>query len=426
MKKQITEKLLIQLYTVENKTVNDIAQEFKISSATINRYLKKYNIKKSEEQRRLAISKTKQAKTDEEKAEYSKHISKARKGKGLGQIPWNKGKQGCQVAWNKGISTGGRPRTAESLEKARQTCLERYGVDWPCQRQEARLRGQDSNANREFAQLLTDNNIEYLREFPIKTYSYDFKVGKYLIEIDPYATHNSTWGIRDNGPKAHNYHKNKSNLAEENNYFCIHVFDWDDKAKIINKFKPMTDIYAEDCKVKSVSRAESKEFLTTYHPQNFTNDIIRLGLYYKDELVEIMTFSKPRFNNKYGWELNRLCAKAGYHVINGSKKLLDSFITQENPVNILVYCDLAKLSGKLYENLGFKRLRYAAPTRHWYNPKTHTHYTDSFLWRKGFDRLFGTDYGKTTNNNKLMLEHGFVEIYDCGQATYVWKKEKLD
>jgi hypothetical protein len=83
-------------------------------------------------------------------------------------------------------------------------------VEWACQRQEARLKGQNSTANAEFEELLKENHIEYIREFPIGSYSYDFKVGNCLIEIDPYATHNSTWGIRDNPPKSASYHRQKS------------------------------------------------------------------------------------------------------------------------------------------------------------------------------------------------------------------------
>ena len=203
----LTEEKLIELYLTKNLTVNTIAVKYNIGTATVNRLLKKYNIQKSEEQRRAAISSTKQNKTEEEKLLYSQHISEARKGKGLGVIPWNKGVKGAQVAWNKGISTPGRPRTSESLEKARQTNLERYGVEWACQRQEARLKGQNSAANINFEILLKENNIEYVREFPINSYSYDFKIGNYLVEIDPYATHNSTWGIRNNPPKSSNYHK---------------------------------------------------------------------------------------------------------------------------------------------------------------------------------------------------------------------------
>lgn len=88
----IDEETLIKLYLTDNKTIDEVAEELKTSSATVNRFLKKFNIKKSKELRRQAISRTKQSKSEEEKLEYSQHISEARKGKGKGQIPWNKGK----------------------------------------------------------------------------------------------------------------------------------------------------------------------------------------------------------------------------------------------------------------------------------------------------------------------------------------------
>lgn len=127
MKKQetmkLTEDYLIELYITQNLTVADIAKQCEVGTTTVNRYLKKYSITKNEDQRRAAISKTKQAKTDEEKELYSKHISEARKGKGLGIEPWNKGKKGLQEAWNKGktmsedfkikIKTGINKMTAE-------------------------------------------------------------------------------------------------------------------------------------------------------------------------------------------------------------------------------------------------------------------------------------------------------------------------
>ena len=41
--------------------------------------------------------------------------------------------------------------------------------------------------------------------------------------------------------------------------------------------------------------------------------------------------------------------------------------------------------------------------------------------QRGVDQLLGTDYGKGTSNEALLLEHDFVEIFDCGQATYIWQ-----
>lgn len=415
----LTEEELTELYITKNLTVKEIAEKHNICTATVNRLLKKYSIKKSEEQRRAAISKTKQNKTEEEKLLYSKHISEARKGKGIGVAPWNKGTRGLQIAWNKGISTPGRPRTKESLEKAKQTCLERYGVEWACQRQEARLKGQNSTTNLKFENLLIANNIEYEREFPISSFSYDFKINNILIELNPYATHNSTWGIRDNPPKSSNYHQQKSKLAADNGYFCIHIFDWDDQNKIIQMLKNKQRIYARECVIREISITEAADYLNKNHLQGYAKDKIRLGLFYKDQLVSLMTFGTPRYNKKYEYELIRYCTTA--KVIGGAEKLFSHFINQLSVTSIISYCDLSKFTGNVYEKLGFTLVRNSRPSKHWYNAKTKQHITDNLLRQRGFDQLFKTNYGKGTSNEKLMLEHNFVEIYDCGQATYIWQ-----
>lgn len=414
----LTEEKLTELYLDKNLTVKEIAESYELGVATVNRILKKYNIKKSELQRRLAISYTKQNKTEEEKLLYSKKISEARKGKGLGITPWNKGTKGLQVAWNKGISTPGRPRTSESLEKARQTCLERYGVEWACQRQEARLKGQNSIANTYFESLLKTNNIEYEREFPIGSFSYDFKVGDCLVEINPYATHNSTWGIRNNPPKSTNYHKQKSDLAKENGYFCLHLFDWDNPNKLLKLLQSKNKIGARECVVKEVSKETAEEFVDKNHLQNYARDCIRLGLYYENTLVSIMTFGKPRYNKNYEYELVRYCSIL--NITGGSERLFNYFVKTYCPTSIVSYCDESKFSGNVYVKLGFKLIRTGRPAKHWYNPKTKQHITDNLLRQRGFDQLFKTNYGKGTSNDILMLEAGFVEVYDCGQATYVW------
>lgn len=38
----------------------------------------------------------------------------------------------------------------------------------------------------------------------------------------------------------------------------------------------------------------------------------------------------------------------------------------------------------------------------------------------GAEKLFGESNGKGTSNEELMLKNGFLRVYDCGQATYVW------
>lgn len=307
-------------------------------------------------------------------------------------------------------------------DKSKQTMQERYGVDYACllpQCSEALSKvGKDSKPNIDFANLLESNNIEYSREFPIKNRRYDFKVGNTLIEIDPSATHNSTWGIFNQQGLDKFYHREKTELARENGFNCIHVFDWEDMNKIVNLLKSRETVYARKCLIKEVDKKEAKEYLDKYHLQNYARDNIRIGLYYNNQIVSIMTFDKPRYNNKYQYELVRYCSH--FNVIGGAEKLFKYFIDKYNPESIVSYCDNSKFTGKVYKKLGFELKNKNGVSKHWYNGELHI--TDNFLRQRGFDQLFGTDFGKGTSNDELMILSGFVEIYDCGQYTWIWSK----
>lgn len=146
---------------------------------------------------------------------------------------------------------------------------------------------------------------------------------------------------------------------------------------------------------------------------------IAVGLFHEDTLISVMTFGKPRYNKKYQYELLRYCSN--YHVVGGAEKLFTYFIQHYNPESIISYCDDSKFIGDVYKNLGFTHIATNIG-KHWYNMSTQKHVTDNLLRQRGFDQIFGTSYGKGTSNEELMLANKFVEIYDAGQSTYVWKQ----
>lgn len=318
-------------------------------------------------------------------------------------------------------------------EKTRKTNRKRYGVDWFCihERCMEGYKSADSKPNLKFAAFLESYNIQdYEREFPIANRSYDFKIGTKLIEINPSATHNSTWGIFGSKPKDPTYHLEKTKLARENGYQCIHVFDWDDWDKVIQLLEPRQTLYARKLKLKEISQLEANRFLKQYHLQGGAKlQTICYGLFLDRELIEVMTFGKPRFNKNYRWELIRLCTKAGYCVVGGAERMFKAFIRKEQPESIISYCDDAKFTGNVYTRLGFKHQSTGAISKHWYNPETRVHITDNGLRMRGFDKLLGETYGQTygkgTSNEDLMREHGFVEVYDAGQSVYVWNSGSI-
>lgn len=312
-------------------------------------------------------------------------------------------------------------RSDKIKEKISKTCQELYGVPWSCMRPEARAYSNDSGPNKAFADLLDSLNISYEREYHIGSYSYDFRINNILIEINPFATHNSLWGIFDNDGKSYNYHFNKSHIAINNGFRCIHIFDWDDIDKILSLLAPRKRIYARKCTLKEVPVKECNSFLLWNHLQGMCKgQDICLGLYYQDELVSVMTFGRPRYNKNYQYELLRYCSS--YNIIGGAEKLFSHFVKDYQPESIISYCNRAKFLGKVYPKLGFQLKSSGQPSKHWYNPKTGQHFTDNLVRQRGVDQLLGTSYGKGTSNEELLIQHDFVPIYDCGQDSYIWEK----
>lgn len=304
-------------------------------------------------------------------------------------------------------------------QKLEQTCMKKYGVPFNCMTPQCRSSYRTiSKINQSFLDMLDANNIEYSTEFPISRRSFDFKIGNILVEIDPTITHNAFKSIfPDIDPLSLTYHTDKTKLAEENGYRCIHVWDWDNWENIIDLVKPKTRIYARKCSLSVISKKIADEFTTANHIAGRCNgQNVAYGLFYDSELVEVMTFGKPRYNNNYDHELLRLCTKRGVAVIGGASKLFAEFKRSYPNNSVISYCDLSKFNGSVYEKIGMELSHVTSPAKIW--SKGNKKITDNLLRQRGYDQLFGTCYGKGTSNEQLMLDHGWLPVYDCGQNVY--------
>ena len=310
------------------------------------------------------------------------------------------------------------------------TNLKKYGVKYTCILPEVYTKNKHiiSKNNKQIFKKLQDKNIQCKYEYRIDNKSFDIYLPEHntVLEIDPAYTHQATgnrfFGKNMLEPLDKNYHIEKTKLANKNNLNCIHIFDWDNIDKIINMFSNKETLYARKLKIKEVSQNELDEFLNNYHLQgSCKGQTIKLGLYNDNQLIEIMTFGKPRYNKNYEWELLRLCTHKDYKVVGGSNKLFKYFVRNYTPKSIISYCDMSKFSGQVYDELGFKLLRFNPPSLHWCKGKT-KHITDNLLRQRGFDQLFNTNYGKGTSNYDLMIQHKWFGVYDCGQNTYIWEE----
>lgn len=285
-----------------------------------------------------------------------------------------------------------------------------------------------------FKDFLDEYSINYIQHDrqQIKPKELDFYIPKanLAIEINDTASHNSTKSYLKDELVSEYYHSNKSQLAKDRGVHLIHIFEYEmmnknKYNKITNYIKSILDIdttriYARKCEVKEISSKEAREFLDKYHFQNYSSSSIKLGLYHKDELVEVMTFGKPRFNKNYEYELIRLCTSSSYKVIGGSQKLFKYFLNKYNPKSIISYCDISKFTGDVYEKLGFTFIENTKPNYVW------TNYINTFpryLTQKHKLKEIFNDLNDDYTEDSAMMSHGYVKVYDCGNAKYEFKRD---
>ena len=289
-------------------------------------------------------------------------------------------------------------------------------------------KGKNTGIERFVKQILDDYHIEY--ECNVRLTN--------NMEIDIYIPSKNI-GIECNGVYWHSdkikhpkYHYDKYVSYRECGIQLLMI--WEDwiilkpelvKSLILSKLGLYAaKIYARKCVVKYISNATCSEFLNRNHIQGKCNSSIRLGLFYNDELVSVMTFSRKRRsmigNNEIKdgeWELTRLCSKLGCQVIGGASKLLTHFI-KETPVSEIVSFASHDISnGKLYETLGFDKVSSTSGS-YWYidtNMIRHHRYTfrKSELIRKGYD--------STKSEFEIMDNLKYLRIYDSGQSKYILK-----
>lgn len=336
---------------------------------------------------------------------------------------WTQSMQDKAIATNmKRYGTHNASKSEVIKERIRKSCMDKYGVPYGCMVEGAKPQ-RISKLNKKFQQYLAENNIESTLEVNIGNKFFDLYISacKTVVEIDPSYTHNTEGCNHFNHKVPLDYHISKTQIAVQNGYRCIHVFDWDDWDKVIQLVTPTKRIYARECQlVKVVDDKVANKFIKENHLQGQARGaLLTLGLAYNDELVQCMSFGLSRYNKNYTYELLRLCSKQGVSVIGGASKMF-KFATQQLELDsIISYCDASKFTGKVYEAMGMTRSKLTAPSIIW--SKEEKHITSNLLRQRGYDQLFNTHYGKGTDNELLMLFNGWVPVPDCGQYVFTYE-----
>lgn len=402
---------LYQYYVVEKHSMQDCAEHFNLSAPTINKQIKQYNMSKSKEQvcndrahtnmlkygvgyvTQLPITMEKMRQTnlirygsesamnnDKVKLKLKENnlkkygvpvAAQAHYGPGVYEIISNKEKFREYIQSN----FEDKPSFAQVASKLQVgSCT--VGKIAHSFNLEDLFNPNSSQGELEIFNLLNSWNIM------VELHNRIVLDGK---EIDVYCPELKL-GIEFNGDFWHsearlpkNYHLDKSLLAESKGIRIIHIYEyeWNDpikKEKIIALLRIATGnverkIYARQCIIKKITNKEAKVLNDKIHLQGHRNAQVTYGLYYNDELVQLMSFSKTKYNRNLKsddeWEIIRGCPGSNNIVVGGVSKLFKHFVNDYHPKKVFSYCDFNKFNGASYEALGMTYIGMTGPDKTW-------------------------------------------------------------
>lgn len=285
------------------------------------------------------------------------------------------------------------------------------------------------------ANILDKYNIEYKSNYrkiinpkELDIYIPDKNIA---IECNGIRWHNDKY-------KSNTYHINKYKQCKEKGIQLLTI--WEDwiitkpdiiESIITNKLGLNNNniIYARKCEIKEVNPSICSDFLHNNHIQGRSASTVRLGLYYNNELVSLMTFSPPRVNmgsknHKQQWELVRFCNKLNTRVIGGASKLLSHFIKSYNPTSIVSFSMNDISDGNLYKKLGFESNGIISSSYWYIEPKTYKRYHRMIFTKQSIVKRGWRDkVDDTWTEKEVMFEKGYYRIYDSGQKKWVLNLE---
>ena len=264
--------------------------------------------------------------------------------------------------------------------------------------------------------------IKHNRKF-IRPYELDIVVPEAKLAIEFNGVY---WHSDDTKDKY--YHRIKTDKCLEQGIQLIHIFEdeWRYKKDIVKSCllaklgKLSNKIYARKCEVREVSSKDKDVFLLNNHLQGTDKSKIRLGLYFENELVSIMTFGRRQISHTANFELLRFCSKLNTSVVGAAQKLFSHFIKNYEFEEIKTYADRRWSNGELYKTLGFT-MTHISPVNYWYIEGQNRVHRVNFQKHKLKDKLEKFDPMLTEWEN--MQNNGYRRIWDCGNYVYSFKKE---
>jgi very-short-patch-repair endonuclease len=199
------------------------------------------------------------------------------------------------------------------------------------------------------------NSRKIIKPYELDIYIPDLKLA---IEYNGLFWHSDKY-------KDKNYHLNKTELCEHNDIQLLHIWedDWvfnQDKVKsiILDKIDANKKIDSNLCEIKELDISEIINFLDINHIYGYSYSDINIGLFYKNELVSLMTFKEN--------EIVRFCNKLNFDIINSELKIFNYYCSKYNPTEISTVVNRS-YADDFPIKLGFPNIEYSNPNCYYVN-----------------------------------------------------------
>ena len=169
-------------------------------------------------------------------------------------------------------------------------------------------------------------------------------------------------------------------------------------------------IFARNTELQRLDQTVLNDFLAAHHLQGATQAKYKYGLFHKGELAAVASFSAGRPMVRKGktcqsYELIRFASRSGHTVTGGLSKLLNAFIQEVQPDDMMTYADRDWSLGQSYEQLGFTFIENTPPQAFLIHPQTMLRYYPHRL--------------PEGSSSEELLAKGYIMIYNAGNKKYL-------
>ena len=387
-------EILYKLHIVQNKSISDLRQIYNIGQETAYSWLKQRNIKPITLSQATKIAKTKQFKH----LQFEKNVLERYNGRKLHYD---------EIAKELNCSPGHIHRLFDKYEIKSKAPL-RFSS-----KMERELFELCQRLRPDVTWLSGDRKLIY-------PYELDIVSPELNLAIEYGGIY---WHSQISGNKDKNYHKMKMELCRGIGIDLITIFDTDNidivKQNLMHRLGKSTKIGARKCTITKMNSSNAKKFHETFHLSKYVGSSEHYGLTYRNELLQVMSFSRSRFNKQFELECTRNTIKSGTAVVGGTSRLIKHIGNR----SLITYSDLRFGQGKSYELSGMIRQKDSAPNFWYFHPANYSKLYSRINFQK--HKLEKMEiYDKNMTGWEIMKANGWDRIFDCGNGVYTKKRGK--